>query len=139
MKNFLTTAVISIFALTLVSSPLAVVAQNNVTNYDTPGLVKCDGAPLPGEDKKRCNFAEFIKAIQYLINWMITISFFLVILVFAYAGILFMSGSEGNIKKAKSMFSKVVIGYIFMLGAWLLVQTIMKLMVSSQDYLYFFK
>lgn len=139
MKSIIATILVSFMSLFFVASPIIVVAQN----YDTPGLVKCEGA-LTAEErdakiKKQCNFAELINGIQYLINWMIYVSFPIVILVFAYAGFLFMTAKEANISKAKEIFQKVVIGYIIMLSAWLIVRTILKLLVSNPDYLFFFK
>lgn len=136
MKSFFTTFLLGL-SLLLSTQPVLVAAQTE--NYDKPGLVHCEGALKAGEDAKVCNFNEFINTIRYLINWMIYISFPIVIVVFAWAGLLFMSANEGNISKAKGIFNKVIIGYAFMLGAWLIVHTILKLLVTNSDYLYFFK
>lgn len=116
-------------------------AQENAADYTKPGIIKCEGALTADEfgKKDKCGFAELIESVKYIINWLIIIAVPIVTLVFAYAGFLFMTGKESNISKAKTMLPKVVWGFVAMLGAWLLVTTILKFLVRDDSYLFFFK
>jgi len=125
-----------LLSLAFLISPALVVAQN----YNEPGLVKCEGALTADEigKKDKCDFAQLIETIKYLINWMIYITVPIVIVIFAYAGFLFMTAKESNISKAKHIFSNVVIGFFFMLAAWVIVHSILKFLVRNDSYLFFF-
>lgn len=87
------------------------------------GLIVCDGPD--------CTFGDLIKLARNLINALIIISTFLATAAFAYAGfILLTSGGQESAKtKAKEIFRKVLIGYLWILGAWLLVYTITSVLL----------
>ncbi len=107
------------------------------TETFTTGLVHCEGSLTPEEisagNVKQCDFNTLIEGIQYLINWMFAIAIPIAIGIFAYAGVLFMSATEGNIKKAKEMLPKVVWGIAIMSGAWIIVHTILSLLTESDQ------
>lgn len=88
-------------------------------------LIVCDGP--------NCTFADLITLVQNLINFLIIISTFLATAAFAYAGILLLTsgGNESALKKAKDIFWKVLIGYLWILGAWLLVYTITSVLLKD--------
>ena len=79
------------------------------------GLVICD---------QNCGFNDFVATVAHLINWGFYISLPIAVALFAYAGILYISGSEGNIKKGKGIFLKSMIGFIIMLVAFTCVHTV---------------
>ncbi|MEX2013891.1 MAG: hypothetical protein WD896_00870 [Parcubacteria group bacterium] len=91
-------------------------------------LIVCDGA---GSDP--CTFANLIELAQNLISALIIISTFLATAVFAYAGFILLTsgGSETAKNKAKDIFWKVLIGYLWILGAWLLVYTITSVLLKE--------
>jgi len=88
------------------------------------GLIVCDGP--------ECTFGDLITLAKNLINALIIISTFLAAIAFAYAGfILLISGGNESAKtKAKEIFRKVLIGYLWILGAWLLVYTITSVLLK---------
>lgn len=92
--------------------------------------------PACGEvDQEECGFGHLRELIISLINFMIMLSTILATAAFAWAGIILMTsgGSESAKTKAKGIFKKVLIGYLWILGAWLLVYTITSALLGS-DY-----
>ncbi|MBI1974398.1 MAG: hypothetical protein HYS51_00860 [Candidatus Zambryskibacteria bacterium] len=89
-------------------------------------LIVCNGT-----DADPCTFAKLMELAQHLINWMITLSTFFAVAAFAYAGFLLLTsgGNEATKNKAKDIFTKVLIGYLWILGAWLLVYTISTILL----------
>lgn len=97
------------------------------------GLVTCDGVvekDAQGRQidpsQKTCNFNELIKQINHIISWLFGISLSIAIVFLAYGGILYMTGTEGNITQAKGIFSSVGWGFIIMLSAWLVIYTLLN-------------
>lgn len=92
------------------------------------GLIVCDGVTDP------CTFAKLVTLAQRLITALVMISTFLATIVFAYAGFILLTsgGSESAKTKAKDIFWKVLMGYLWILGAWLLVYTITKVLLYDK-------
>ena len=81
-----------------------------------------------------CTICDLVTLAQNVINTGIFIAIFLSAILFAYAGWLYLtSGIEdlGDAKKARSMFKNVVFGLIIILGAWLIVDTIMRTLTGA--------
>lgn len=80
-----------------------------------------------------CTMCDLVQLAQNIINAGIYISIFMSALFFAYAGWLLVAGETiGDRNKAKSIFKNVTIGLIIILGAWLLVDTVVKGLVSGE-------
>ena len=98
---------------------------------DIPGLdttiVPCDGGA------KACGFCDLVQLSQNIISFLVGFSVIVAVLLFVYAGFLYLfsGGSEENIKKAHKLFRSVFIGFILILGAWLIIDTIMKAFVGD--------
>lgn len=90
-------------------------------------LIVC-GTEALGE----CTFNHLIQLAQNLINFLIIISTFLATAAFAYVGIILLTsgGNESAKTQAKEIFRKVFIGYLWILGAWLLVYTITSVLLN---------
>ena len=73
-----------------------------------------------------CSFADLITVAQHLIQDLVILSTLLATAVFAYAGfkLLTSGGDPGALKEAKGILFKVIIGYLWILSAWLIVYTI---------------
>ncbi len=96
------------------------------------GLVICDGVADPAKGEVTCDFNYLIKTIVNLFNWFFIMTIPIAVGLFAYAGILYITGVEGNIKKAKKIFQNVGIGFIIMLVAFTVVHTVLSWVVSDQ-------
>jgi hypothetical protein len=91
-----------------------------------PSLIVCDGVTVP------CDFPKLIQLGINLINFLIYLSSALAAVSFCYAGFLLITsaGSEGQTTKAKEIFRKTAIGFAWVLGAWLVINTIVSALVG---------
>lgn len=89
-------------------------------------LIVCDGVEVP------CTFAKLVELVQVLIHDMVLLSTLLAVGVFVYAGYILLTsgGDSGAMTKAKGILWKVVIGYVWILAAWLIVYTITSVLLD---------
>ena len=101
----------------------------------TERIVPCDGTSLNGGTE--CTFCSFAQLAQNVINTGIYIAVFLSAILFAYAGWNYITagGDSGKAGEARKVFWNVGIGLVLILAAWLIIDIIMKLLVS-QDALF---
>ena len=76
---------------------------------------------------------EFVSLINNVVRFLIGIASVFATIIFVYAGYLLVvsQGNPSNIEKAKGHFLNVLIGYIILLAAFLIVNTILSMMVGS--------
>lgn len=91
-------------------------------------LIVCEGTSTDP-----CTYKDLVELARVVVHDLVILSTFLAVIVFAYAGyiLLFSGGKVGEFEKAKGMFTKVALGYLWILAAWLIVYTISKALVSS--------
>jgi len=80
-----------------------------------------------------CGFGDLITMIKNIITYLIGLSTVLAAIAFAYAGFVLLTsgGNESAKNKAKEIFRKVLIGFLWILGAWLIVYTIINVLLGS--------
>jgi hypothetical protein len=133
MRNLL----ISSGTLALLAVPAAAFAAT--TDFFGPiipktGVCICDGSTTGGV-ASAMDWGCVIIVIQNVTNFMVSMGVLLVVLAIAWAGFtLIVSGSkpEGR-TRAKNLFLNSVIGLVLVLGAWLIVDTIMKTLYNSTE------
>jgi len=81
-----------------------------------------------------CEFNDFVSTIGRITNFLIVIGVSASAIVFAWAGFLYLSagGSPEQIKRATGIFTKVMIGFVIMLSAWLIVKFIQDTLVNPE-------
>ncbi len=91
------------------------------------GLVTCSGTD--------CNFCLFVELFDVIVDWIVTISILLIVMVLAYAGfgLVTSAGNQSAYENAKTYFVNAMIGLILLVAAWTIVDTIMKALTGS-DY-----
>ena len=96
------------------------------------GLVKCQNPP-------NCSFQDFMNTLFAVINFIVQLGIAFSAIVFAYAGWLYMTsgGDEGKIKQAHELFIKVLWGFLFALGGYLIVQLIATSLGVQGGYIIF--
>lgn len=75
-----------------------------------------------------CDFEYFMMLINKIIDFLLFVMATpIFVLIFIYAAFLYLSdgGSSENIKRAKGILKKAVIGYVIALAAWLVIKTIL--------------
>lgn len=94
-------------------------------------LVPCLSSKYPGD----CNWAALILLVQNIMNFLIVISASLAVLAFCYAGFLYVTafGEMGKIETAHSIFSKTIVGVVFVLLGWLIIATILKVLEADPN------
>ena len=87
-----------------------------------------------GDFTKACQFSDLIVLVKNLITDLVILSTFAATAVFIYIGVILLtSGGNENAKtRAKEMFKKVVIGFLWILAAWLVVYTITNALVKPE-------
>lgn len=85
-----------------------------------------------GTDCSACNVVHLANGI---IKWLIGILFIIFAILVAVAGVrLVVSGGNHHaLDEAKSMFLNAIIGFIIILSAWLIVDTIMRALVGTDE------
>ncbi|HVV14892.1 MAG TPA: pilin [Candidatus Paceibacterota bacterium] len=113
--------------------PFIASAAGIVPCGDTTGLAP--GTPQYYAAATSCQACSVIQLIQTLINFMIGLSIPIAMALFAWAGVLYFTAAtkEENISKAKSIFRSVFVGFIIVLGAYLMVETLLHA-ILNQDY-----
>ncbi|TSC86502.1 MAG: hypothetical protein G01um10148_488 [Parcubacteria group bacterium Gr01-1014_8] len=112
------------FALAYLT-PVSLALLPLVSNAALPDSI----VPCKGLDCTVCSLATLA---QNLLNAGIFMAIFISALLFAYAGWLYLTNEAiGQQQKAKGMFLNVVVGLVLILGAWLIVDTLMKVMLGG--------
>ena len=94
----------------------------------------CDGPkPIGGGDSSKvyCDFNGLMLTVQRFINVGIALGVFVALGSFCYVGYLYMTGTPGNITKAKSILPKIFFGFIIMLTAWFAVYQLLSWLGAS--------
>jgi len=94
-------------------------------------LVPCEGVNANGKDD--CDFNALMTLFNRVISFIFYVSIPLAAISFSYAGYLYLSaaGNTGQIEKAHEIFKKVLIGFVFILSAWLIVYAITNSLLDS--------
>ncbi|PJE74125.1 MAG: hypothetical protein COV01_02625 [Candidatus Taylorbacteria bacterium CG10_big_fil_rev_8_21_14_0_10_41_48] len=90
------------------------------------GIVPCNGPD--------CNFCSLAQLGQNIINLAIFLAVFLSAILFAWAGWNYLTnfGDTGKVSKAHEIFRNVAVGFIIVLAAWLIVDTLMKTLLGGK-------
>ncbi len=116
MKGFI--LLLALLALPLLSPQIAFGAD--------PGLVTC------GYDGIDCNFCTFVEMVDRIIDFLFIILTLVAVAVMMFAGFTLVL-SQGNTEarsKATGMLTNVVVGFVMVMAAWLIVDTIMKMLID---------
>ncbi len=132
------------------SNTTGVSGNSNSGSYSSSGggsiwdfkLVWCDGPALPKikgitipDGYVTCDFNGAVDQIQHLITVALYLGVLAAIVLFAFAGYLYVSvtftGKEEDIKRAHGIFRKVAIGFIIMICGYFIVYQIMSWLGAS--------
>jgi hypothetical protein len=96
----------------------------NGKSFDYVGIVK-----------NPCTFNDFIVVVGNIVNLAIIFASVAAAVAFMWAGYIYLTsgGSQEANSRAKSIFKKVLIGYIIILSAWALVHMIEKELMANTN------
>lgn len=127
MRSF----ILLLFPLLLLSQLVVIVSPTIVFAQDNDGgLVTCTGV---GSDP--CTFCDVIQTGNNVIELLFEILIVAAIIMVVIAGLRLVT-SQGNanaMEQAKSMLTNVIIGFVIVLSAWLIVDTIFKMLVGDNQ------
>lgn len=91
---------------------------------DAKPFVPCDGL--------ECNTCHLVEMGNTILTWLIGVLFLVFAVVAAIAGwgLVTSAGNQTALSAAKSKFTNAMIGLVIVLGAWLLVDTLMRSLLS---------
>lgn len=115
-------------------------APGIVSSAIMPGpIVNCSGAIAGGASDINpnlppCTICSIAQTAQNVLNTGIFVAVFLSAILFAWAGVKYLTSAvnSGGINEAKSLFGNVLIGLFIILGAWLVIDTLMKTLTNGQ-------
>jgi len=110
---------------------LASVTLSPLFAYAAGGVIPCDG--------QDCSFGSLVTLVQKILTFFLTAAPFVAAIIFAYGGVLYITsgGQSGKIEKAHKVFSFAVWGLLLVLGAWLIIFTIIKGLGVTDDSYWF--
>lgn len=75
-----------------------------------------------------CEFVDVMQLVQNIMNFLIYFGTMVLVLILVYVGFLYMTNASNpaNIARAKSMAISAIIGFVVMMGGFLIVSTIMN-------------
>ena len=121
-------------SLTLIATVAAVVVPALVFAAIPSQIVNCSGA-IATSQQAACTVCDIARTAQNILNTAIYVAVFMSAVLFAWAGIIYVTNiaNHGEIHKAKTIFSNVIIGLVIILASWLVIDTLMKTLVKSDD------
>ena len=98
-------------------------------------LVPCGTETTPdGKVANPCGWDGILELVSNVANYLILLGAALSAIAFAWAGFLMMTaaGEMSKIEHAKSIFTKVLIGFLIMLSAWLIVHALNAGLIDNE-------
>lgn len=82
---------------------------------------------------EQCQACHAVELAQNIINFLVYIASFLAVLIFSWAGFLYVTaaGDTGKIGRAHAMFTDVALGFVIVLAGWLVIDTVMKYLFQN--------
>ena len=119
MRRFL----IGTFVLAILVIPTLGFAQSP----ETGGIVPCNGP--------ECQACHFIQLGNNLLRWTIGVMASVIALVFVFGGLkmVMSAGDTHAVSEARGMMTNAIIGFVILLAAWLIVDTVLKNIVDRSN------
>lgn len=139
--NFFGAIIFSILAFSFFSSAIGATGDveltdqyknsNPTTNSGYQIVPHC--ADRPGQE---CKWEDLLVLVRNIMGLLLYLSATIAVISFMYAGFLYLTafGDMGKVEQAHGIFSKVIIGFLFVFLGWLIVATILKTMGVVPDF-----
>ena len=90
-------------------------------------IIPCDEVTV------KCDFNQLVILANNIISALVYLAVLVAVAMFAYAGFLYLTsvGDTGKMKEAHTIFTNAAYGFIFVLGAWLIVTLILSALVRE--------
>jgi len=83
-----------------------------------------------------CDFVDVMQLVQNIMNFLVYLGTFVLVLLLAYVGFLYVTSATNpaNISKAKNTATSAIIGFVVLLGGFLIVNTVMNTFADKNEY-----
>jgi len=118
--------------ITSIVTPIMVSAQDSVAEVEKRGVVPCSGPE--GVGGTPCDYNTLITGVQRLLTYLIYLATLIAVVMFVWAGFILITagGNPGKKDQAKGIFKGTAIGFLFVIGAWLIVSTILGFFANDE-------
>lgn len=122
------------------SFPVLVFADDDSVNIRTDTYDTSSTGLVPNCSGPDCNFCHVVELVNNIINWLITILTVVAVIALVVAGIRMVTsgGNSETLQKAKGTFVNIIIGFVLVLAAWLIVDTLLKFVTENGQGLEFY-
>ena len=125
-----------VFTIGLVAVAVMPFAAHAQTSAYDPGTIvpQCSGAALfSGSSEHQCTFCDFMQLVQNVLDFILFLAIITAGGLFAWAGWLYVTSIDNptNVKKAHDIFRNGIIGLLLVLGAYTIVDTIIKTLAGG--------
>jgi len=102
----------------------------------TPVTSYAEIVPCGNGESDECSVCDLQTLANEVIEAIVVIGALLATLLFVNAGILYVlsPSNPGNIAKAHSIFTSTLVGFLIILGSWLIIDVIMDTLTGSDDW-----
>jgi hypothetical protein len=104
-------------------------------------IVRCKNGPAITDIRGtivecECGAKDVLAQVQKIINFIFLLALPVTVIAIALSGIriLFSMGKPGEMVRARKMLMSIIIGFLYVLGAWLLVYTIVSYLLKPEYY-----
>lgn len=99
-----------------------------IADAQTEGIVACKGLD--------CNFCTFVESLKRFIDLIFEIVTIVAVILLVIAGLKLATsgGNQAAMENAKSMLTNAVIGFVIVLAAWLMVDTMIKVLAGDSNW-----
>ncbi len=100
------------------------------TSITYAGIVPCGGT-----GQTMCRACDFVAMAQKIMEWFVLVSASIVALMFAFGGMkmVMSAGNTGAVSEGKEMMTNSVIGFLILLGAWLIINTVLMTFTNNGE------
>ena len=114
---------------------LILLAATSIFWWTSPVYAQTGLAQLAGCTGVDCSACNVVSMANGLITWLIGILFVVFAVLLAVAGVRLVTsgGNHHALDEAKSTFTNAIIGFMIILAAWLIVDTIMRALVGTDE------
>lgn len=118
-------------SLLLIPAYLVLVFALSPIGVDAAGLIPCGGT---GEAP--CQSCDVTKLINNVVAWLMVVLSIVAALLIMVAGFKMVTGggNPGTLTQAKETLTNILIGFFILFAGWLLIDTLMKALLSDQVY-----
>lgn len=110
-----------------------VVGLPSLSMIHAQGLVPCGNQADATSSANSCDYKAFVQLLKNILDFMYFAATLVTVGLVAHTGFLYLTaGSKpGQLEAAKKRFATVGIGFVLMLGSWLIIKTLVDLLISD--------